>query len=259
MHPAIIFGLMLALVAAIVWGCIWAVKKDRELKQAVARELKLQFLPQGDPQLFPLITNLPFFQSGGDRKITNLIQGKISRQGKSIFVAIFDYQYWRGRGDTTFVDANELGVSFSSEKRGELQYQTVLFFYDQSLDLPEFRLRPEHIVDKAGSLLGFQDLNFEQFPQFSKRYHLQTQQVAAVKELFQPNLIKCYEGLKDRIATEAKGPYLVVIPSTDGRHSQEVLVGGTSIASRGLAADEIKPYLNLGLRLIELLASNNNV
>jgi hypothetical protein len=256
MHPAIIVGLILTLAAAVVGGCIWAIKKDRELKQAIAQELRLQFLPQGDPQLFSLIENLPFFQYGRSRKITNLIQGKISRRGKSIFVAIFDYQYWHGRGDTTTIDPSDTGISISSEQRGELEYQTVLFFYDQSLNLPAFRLRPEHLLDKAGNLLGFQDLNFEQFPQFSKRYHLQTQQAAAVRTLFQPNLIQYYETLKDRIATEAQGPYLLILPSTDGRQSRKILIGGMDMASRGLAADEIKPYLNLGLRLLDLCAAN---
>jgi hypothetical protein len=256
MPPALIFGLMLTLVVAIVGSCIWVIKRDRELKQAVAKDLRLQFLPQGDPQLFPLIENLPFFQYGGNRKITNLLQGKMSRRGKSIFVAIFDYQYWHGRGDTTTIGPSDTGISISSERRGELQYQTVLFFYDMSLNLPAFRLRPEHVLDKAANLVGFQDLNFEQFPQFSKRYHLQTQQIAAVRNLFQPNLIQYYETLKDRIATEAQGPYLLILPSTDGRQSRKILIGGMDIASRGLAADEIKPYFNLGLRLLDLCAAN---
>jgi len=163
----------------------------------------------------------------------------MQKSGHKFTVAIFDYYYTIGHHD----DTDTFG-------------QTVLLFYDESLQLPSFSLRPEHLFDKFANILGFEDINFPESPVFSKRLRLQGKPEQIVRSLFQPNLLKFYETQK--ICTEARGSTVCIFPS-HGLNSQTISreSSKTFISSRLIPPQEIKTFLNTGLRLIELLRQNS--
>jgi hypothetical protein len=255
---ALMFFLFMALAAAIVYGCFYLVKKRREDLQLVAKQLKLEFFPKGDERIAPLLSNLEFFMYGGRRNISNLMRGKVNRSGKPISVAIFDYSFtlcMRRHNEISFDDNS---ISIDSDDNSETFCQTVLVFYDESLNVPGYSLRQERLWDKLANFVGFEDINFDDFPVFSKKYRLLSNQAYNIHDLFQPNLIKFYE--HNQICTEANGSYVLVFPF-DRAHSSNITVATgdkTFTNSRLLQPEEIKPYLDLSLRLMNLLEKNTS-
>lgn len=248
--------LFIAIVAAIVYGFMQIVKKRREDLQLVARQLKLDFFPTGDESIGPMVSNLEFFRYGERCKVSNLIRGQVTRNGKPVSVAIFDYDYTIYTNRRVEFSFNDEGAAIDSSEDSDTFCQTVLVFYDESLDLPGFSLRAELIWDKLANFVGFEDINFDRFPAFSKGYRLLSNRVDATRELFQPNLIKFYES--NKICTEAIGPYVLIFPFQYANHSggTKVVNGKTFNQSRYLQPNEVQPCFDLGLRLLSLLEKN---
>jgi hypothetical protein len=252
---ALPFLLVIALIAAIVCGLVYLYKKRRQDLELVARQLKLNFSPKGDNSIGPMLSNLEFFMYGEGCDVSNLMRGQIKRNGKPVTVAIFDYSYTICKSRSTEFSLNENSVSIESNSDTENFGQTVLVFYDESLDLPGFSLRPEHLWDKLANFMGYEDINFDRFPDFSKGYRLLSNQVDDVRDLFQPNLIKFYE--TNKICTEAIGPYLLVFPFPYKHTNSSLTMGDKTFThSQYLPAKEVKPYFDLSLKLLNLLEKN---
>jgi hypothetical protein len=252
---AVPFFLVITLVVAIVGGIVYLVKKRRQDLELVARQLKLDFFPKGDDSIGPMLSNLEFFMYGERCDVSNLIRGQVKRNGKPVTVAIFDYSYTICKRRSTEFSFNEDSVSIENTNDTETFCQTVLVFYDESLDLPGFSLRPEHLWDKLANFAGYEDINFDRFPAFSKGYRLLSNQVDDVRDLFQPNLIKFYE--TNKTCTEAIGPYLLIFPFPPKHQSSSLVLNDqTFTKSQYLHPKEVKPHLDLGLKLLSLLEKN---
>ncbi|PSB59506.1 hypothetical protein C7B77_00490 [Chamaesiphon polymorphus CCALA 037] len=249
------FFLFIAIVVAIVGGIVYLVKKRRQDLELVARQLKLDFFPKGDESIAPMVSNLDFFMYGERCNVSNLMCGQVKRNAKPVTVAIFDYSYTICKRRSTEFSFNEDSVSIESNSDTETFCQTVLVFYDESLDVPGFSLRPEHIWDKLANFAGYEDINFDRFPAFSKGYRLLSNQVEDVRNLFQPNLIKFYE--INKICTEAIGSYLLVFPFPPKHTNSSLTMGDkTFTKSQYLHPKDVKPYLDLSLKLLNLLENN---
>jgi hypothetical protein len=252
---ALPFFLVIGLIVAIVCGIVYLVKKRRQDLELVARQLKLDFFPKGDDSIAPMLSNLEFFMYGERCDVSNLMRGQVKRNGKPVTVAIFDYDYVICQRRRTEVSFNEDSVSIDSNSDTEIFCQTVLVFYDESLDLPGFSLRPEHLWDKLANFVGYEDINFDRFPAFSKGYRLLSNQVDDIRDLFQPNLIKFYES--NKVCTEAIGPYLLVFPFPPKYTNNSLTMGNkTFTKSQCLQPKDVKPYFDLSLKLLNLLEKN---
>lgn len=122
-------------------------------------------------------------RSGWSRSVENLISGKIGgREWKA-----FDYGYTTGSGRSSHKHCQTL---FVSKLRGTAT---------------SFILGPEGFFDKIGDVVLKQDIDFENYPEFSKRYRLKGQDKSAVKGLFGPELIKLIEKFEKKIALQTDG------------------------------------------------------
>jgi hypothetical protein len=255
----LIVVLIIAIIGGFIAWVIWMGKKRTQELQSIAQGLKLQFFPKGDDRIAPLLANLQFFHYGTNCKVTNLMHGRIARGSKSVTVAIFDYQFRVGRNRSyTEISIGEDSAAISSSNDDDTEFfsQTVIVLHDETIDVPRFNLRPENLMDKMGNIVGIEDINFTNFPVFSKRYRLDSDLVSDVRDLFQPNLLKFYEGHK--LCTEANGSTVVIYPfgAYGGSQSARVDNGKTTTKSSTIAPKEIKAYLDLGLRLLGLLERN---
>jgi hypothetical protein len=224
------------------YGAFQHHKKRIAAIQALANQLKFQYFPKGDASIEPLLSNLEFFQQGRRREITHLLKGQVKRKGKSVTVAIFDYRYMVGQ---------------PSDDDSSCFFLTALVFYDDSLNLPGFELRREHLMDKMANVMGSQDINFADFPTFSKRYRLLGTMPDRIRAIFQPNIIKFYE--REKLCTEANGSYILIFPSDtlpNVSQATHIVNGKTHSTSRNLDAPEIRAYLDKGLSLLSMLEQN---
>lgn len=171
MEAAIVIGIMVAvvlLVLAIALIVQHFERKRSERIQVIAESLGLSFAPAGDASLDHRRYSFPIFKVGRDRKVLNLISGETDE----VRISIFDYQYTTGSG-----------------KSQQTVKWTLTCLESPRLNNPEFSLRPEHFFDKIGSLIGLQDIDFPDHPQFSQAFVLKGPDEEAVRKFFRQPLL----------------------------------------------------------------------
>jgi hypothetical protein len=104
--------------------------------------------------------------------VGHLMQGNID----SADVAIFD----------------RVIISGGGEGGGSEELTTVVLFESTQLSLPYFLLRPEGILHKMGSAFGDQDIDFEEFPKFSRQYLLRGPE-EQVRNVFNSNVLSYFD------------------------------------------------------------------
>lgn len=169
-------------------------KKRSEALRLVANELGLTYSNDGNglQDLFaPFERSFHLFSQGRPNKLRNLMQGEIGE----VKVDIFDYSYTIRSGRTSRTVA-----------------QTVIHFRLTQDSLPAFSLRPEHIWHEVGGWFGYQDIDFDSHPKFSRNYLLRGEDETAVRHLFSEPILNFYEQIPE-LCTEGRGHTLLIYRS----------------------------------------------
>jgi hypothetical protein len=182
---ALFWIILIVAVAAAAAFAVYGVERRRKaaLRQ-LAPQLGLSFVEESSRELARDLRDFPSLPRQGAR-ILNLMKGPPGRDE----VALFDWVFQRGKARAA---------------------QTVALFRSRKLSLPDFSLRPEHLGHKIGSLVGYQDLDFEHFPRFSSSYLLQGQDESRVRALFTPSLLSFFEQ-HPGLAVDGSGDRLVFL------------------------------------------------
>lgn len=162
------FGLILFLV-------MFFEEKRSKSMQVFAESLECSFIKKGPESFITRMEKFPLFTRGRSKRIRNLIEG----QANGMNVKMLDYYFTVGSG-----------------RSSSTYSQTVLFFQSESLHIARFLIRPESVLDKVGSFFGGQDIDFDEFPQFSNMYVLQSEDEAACRSLFSEDLVRFFEANK---------------------------------------------------------------
>jgi hypothetical protein len=133
---------------------------------AAAEELGLRFSKDAGSDLETRFADFRLFKNHGS--IKNVTRGETSQARLSIF----HYAYPCGSGNTSGTRS-----------------QTVVAMESEKLQVPPFHLRPEHILDVVGSVLGLQDIDFDHHPGFSKAYVLQSADEQETRTFFDDPLL----------------------------------------------------------------------
>jgi len=189
-----------ALVCVIIWLAYVAEKKRTEEFQAVANDLGFEFVPKGDPNLLQSMGRFRLFSQGHSKQIKNLLRSKT----EELKVAIFDYKFTTGSG-----------------KNSHTWSQSVISFCFPGAPLPKFLMRPEGFWDKIGSWMGFQDIDFDDHPEFSSNYVLRGDNEQAVRQLFTSAILDYFTENK-KLCTEGCGQTLLFYRSQVRVKPQEV-------------------------------------
>jgi hypothetical protein len=182
-------------VGAVIFLGYRSQKKRAEAMALIAGELRLAFTPEGDETVMSEHAAFHLFMQGRSRKIRNLLRGTVRESN----IAIFDYQYTVGAG-----------------KHQQTHSQTVISLQLQGRNLPVFTMRPENVFHKLGSMMGYQDIDFESNPLFSKKYLLRGPDDAAIRGVFTSRVLMFFES-EPGLCVEADGRKLIVY-----RHSVRV-------------------------------------
>lgn len=165
------------------------VSRKAELS-GMAYELGMDFDPKPSFPDIKLLSAFKLFKHGHSKKITNQFQR--SDEQLESKAQIFDYQYTIQAGNTPVT------------KR-----QTVCFIQSKQLELPIFYLRPETWIDRFKQYLGWEDIDFVHYPDFSKKYYLSGEMEELVRELFKDDVLH-YFTLKDGWHVEGIGFFLII-------------------------------------------------
>lgn len=146
-------------------------KQQREYElQAAAHKLGLSFQPEDSWGLLNLLRDFKLFRSGHSKKAINIMEHR--DPWHQFHLRIFDYHYTRGAG-----------------KHRRRFAQTVFFVESKQLGLPNFWMSPEGFFERIGTFLGMQDINFVDFPDFSRNYLLRGDDEEYIRARMSPELL----------------------------------------------------------------------
>ena len=168
--------IFLAVALFVIGGigiAMWQEKKRRKEMGEAAESLGLEYSVDGHSQLLSQIADFSLFNSGRSRKNTKVITGETDE----VRIAIFDYQYTTGSG-----------------KNSHTHHQSVIALQSPKLVMPRFRMRPEGMFDKLGSMVGAADIDFESHPNFSRMFVLRGDDEEAIRRFFSNELLNFFEG-----------------------------------------------------------------
>ncbi|MBN1782149.1 hypothetical protein JW948_13535 [bacterium] len=188
MDPVMIIA---AFVVVILFIIILLVRYEKKRTLAIEEKAKLRgysFTAKSGTDPLPDAQNIRLFKLGHSRRLFNMLQ----KNTDTGFEWIFDYQYIIGHG-----------------RNRQTHRQTVFLFHSSRLNLPYFEVRPEYFFHKIGKAFGYQDINFEQYPEFSKKYLLKGREPAAIQNMFTQEVVSFFEREK-RICAESGGQTLIV-------------------------------------------------
>ena len=168
-------------------------KKRTEAMRAIAESLEMEFVAEKcDPNTLGL-DGIDLFEKGRSRQVLNLIKGTF--EDTNAF--IFDYHYVTGGG-----------------KNSAKYSQTVIAFKIRSkygFKLPQFTCKPERFYHRFADVFGFKDIDFEEYPVFSKAYRLNGDRGDSVRKIFNETVIRKLEAeSKQRWNVDGSGEWLVI-------------------------------------------------
>ena len=152
-------------------------EKERSLiLNALATEIGLDFLPAQDDALLAKMQVFSLFNKGRSPEIKNVMKTKTD----NVKMTLFDYAYTTGGGE------HSRRVS-----------QTIVTLEHDSLSLPKFTLSPEGLFSKIGAAIGFQDIDFDEHPEFSKSFVLKGEDEPAIRKFFDREKIEFFAQRKE--------------------------------------------------------------
>lgn len=160
-------------------------KQHTDAMRNISRNLNLKFDPEGHQELHESLKRFHLATLGPYSTMSNLMYG----QRDGIDIAIFEYEYPRGRNNTI--------------------RQTVIWMQRRGTKMTEFSLRPEGVWNQLGGWSGHGDINFDSHPRFSRDYLLKGDDEAAIRELFTDDVLEFYERHAELI-TEGEGNKLLL-------------------------------------------------
>lgn len=141
----------------------------------------------GHQQIPAVVQSFNLFSKGRSRRVSNVLRGQ--RNGQDVFV--FDYRYTTG-----------------SRKRKRTRSYTVALVQVDGLAMPAFSLVPKTLFHTIGGWFGYQDINFDSYPLFSKQYLLRGSDDVSIRQRFNHHVFSFYES-KPITCTEGLGNTLI--------------------------------------------------
>jgi hypothetical protein len=207
------FILVLGFLAIAATGWIWYQISDanRDLAlESLARRLGMNFrfgLPQELKDVLPRFRVMEKArEKGGDFQAgINSISGTW-RDRKVVF---FDYQWitvhrYRFRNRWNWGWNDDAAEYHRTHSRSAVAIQL-------GVSLQPVLIRPERLVDKALALVGYEDLDFDQLPEFSSKFYVNSPDRVAARRLVTPALARFFMD-HVRCTVDIVGPWLLMHP-----------------------------------------------
>jgi hypothetical protein len=157
--------------------------------EEVASKMGMTFVKEDEWGLRHRLKDFGLFKEGHSRTIFNLMQRKDAFLEEEF--NIFDYKYT--------ISANNYQKTF---------YQTVFFIKSHHLALPEFVLKPENFFHKIASYFGWQDIDFEESPEFSDSYLLRGKDESYIRQIIKEK-VRYFFTLEKKYTLAGVGFYLI--------------------------------------------------
>jgi hypothetical protein len=141
--------------------------------QQVADRIGWSYREQVDFRTIPDLKRFELFRQGSGQKLRHVLMSPADE----IRGVLFEYSY-----------------TVSTGKSSHTVTQTVFYGTCDALDLPSFSLRPEHFFHRVAGILGYQDINFERRPEFSRLFLLRGENEGRIRAVFGDAVLAFFEG-----------------------------------------------------------------
>jgi hypothetical protein len=208
--------ILTAVIGLIVIIAVYSWQKEKErtrVLQLAGTQLGWSFAARAPMNMIPGLERFALFNQGHGREIRNFMYGEAT----GVKAAVFDYFYVTGSG-----------------KNRQTHAQSIVYLEPTYLNIPFFSLRPENFMLKIFTAFGYQDIDFGQRPEFSKKYILRGPDEPAIRRTFNDGLLSFYENYPGT--------------STDGGGNQLFVYRG----GYRFQPHEIQSYVGLGLTVANL-------
>ncbi len=194
-------GIAVVIVVVIVIGKQMDKKRTAALMQ-LSMEMGFHYEHNGEPLDPGAKLAMPLFQHGHSRASHHLLRG--SAAGTD--AVLFDYTYTVGSG------------------KNQQTYNQTVAGYRFAATAPIFQLSPEGFFQKLGQKFGYQDIDFDTNPDFSKRYLLRGPEESAIRAFFNPGILGYFESLdrKNKWHVESGGGWIIFYVSSKKRKPEEM-------------------------------------
>ena len=150
-------------------------KKRRQQWLEVATAHGFEYLTAYPDELDGIVGSSLLMTTGRQKAWTNIFR----RQVDALGVIFCDFRHTVGGG-----------------KNSTTWQQTVILFRSPSINAPQFELKPEGWLHKVGGLIGFQDIDFVESPEFSKKYLLTGSDESAIRDFLRPEILQLLVGFQ---------------------------------------------------------------
>jgi hypothetical protein len=177
MTPVVLVVIVLGLfvLVGVLMMATWKREQARTARFGdVALSMGLSFEPRGDLDQLRALADLPLYDRGHSRRARNVVSGRLHDDR----VTLMDYRYTVGSG-----------------KHQKTHAQTVVVFPGAAHHLPDMQISPENFFHVIGQVFGYQDIDFESNPEFSKRYLVRGPDETAIRAALQPGALSLLASL----------------------------------------------------------------
>lgn len=150
-------------------------EENTEELRKIARNMGFVYTDKIDTEFLEPLRRFELFSKRRREEVRHLITGR----KRYTYNKIFEYTYTQRTRD----------------KDSSYDY-SVICIIEPSANFPKFILKTETFLHRIGAVIGFQDIDFDEDPEFSKKFVLQGRDVQAIKNLFDPLLRKKLYDLK---------------------------------------------------------------
>lgn len=181
-----IFVAVFVLAGGMMYWSYVANKKRIEGFEQEAEAMGLNFTQQPADSFMAHYGHFKLFNRGRRRGVSNLIEG----DSGDVTLRIFDYKFTTGSG-----------------KQTRHLVQTIASLKSSQLNIPSLTIHPEGFLSRVGSKMGFQDIDFDSHPTFSKMFVLKGDNEEAIRNFLTPAALEYFEAHQG-ISLEASGDTL---------------------------------------------------
>lgn len=168
MPPVIAWLLGITIVVFFVLVIVVTRRKERERTETlrrVAETAGMAFEAKAELDAVRSLGNVQLFGRGHSKRVANMMTGRLGDQQ----VVVFDYWYTTGAG-----------------KNQRTQSQTVVLLPSAKRSLPDLQMAPENPLYRIAEAFGYQDIDIESSPEFSRRYVVRGPDEAAIRAALYP-------------------------------------------------------------------------
>jgi hypothetical protein len=172
MSPLLTGALFLVFFFGLIAYGMYSNKKHREAMRNLAVRFGWIYHDSPPQDMTEHTKRFELFNQGRSRVMSNVLTGERS----DFPFRVFDYQYRTGSG-----------------KSSQTHFQTVILVSAQKQSFPEFIMVPETFLSAISEWFGCKDIDFNDYPVFSKKYFLRSSNETGVRQFFTPAIINYFE------------------------------------------------------------------